>query len=865
MRNPKLFTKLHFTAKLPTDKGASELNEGEIWRRSPLFTSATLACEALDGMVKIKHGDCLSVRLHGTATDFRMWVVGIATSDGEWHLEYCLLSPYNSLNVHIRSKLASAIHFSTAGADQHLVLSIDTKFLALSAIRQARHITVKFIDGSTFHPPDDQYVVQFLYNERNDVRNVHQRHYFPFESAGLAPSNPTRPYFLQEEQDEEPLKIFLDIFADNFGALDFVYHPLGGVYLTLGNMCLDDRKSLKNLLLYGFSPDKLGNVNFLEPLFKEALSTLQEPFMVRCADGRVHKVVVSCGLMTCDMPEGNDMLESKRQGANVPCRSCFIPKTSLNEVDFDIVTFARYEHTTNRVERDMRMATTKSDLNDLECAYGFKLNAPSIKKYFPLFCSGTMCPFDPYHSEVGVDNATVMTLISHLNGSGIQKLSEVIMSICKHLRFTKLQNLSHFKCYRFIDTIHLIMVIPYALQWLSSNHVKQGHDCSLLVRYTRLFAKACVKNFYVYAKYASPDTIDRKIREHRGYLRDLFGETQCNLPNFHAGLHHAAAARSYGSLLNVTVGQKEARHKGFRRWVRNTNFKDLDRSLMLKENVMSSFRFLADGGLTRDGKPIAGRMFSGVFQFPTLRGVLGSFLTQDTDAGRVSTSSYRRAARGLHRVPDAATENTTTPSCYKLSVSKVKFSQHKRRTITPMLRQRMYRLFRDNGQSIAITDNHLASVLKLVLDGYGNLEGGDYLSYEGSYFKIKDILSYKYCGHDAFILDCTALEPTGLKDLLTKSSVFLAKGEEEDVLLIVASTKWKHGVSAKNFSDPNEIPLAFIPFPDAVTVWTTVDTAAATSSSSTSGATLDASIPITNAANAPQYYWKHEWIHSYIW
>ena len=69
-----------------------------------------------------------------------------------------------------------------------------------------------------------------------------------------------------------------------------------------------------------------------------------------------------------------------------------------------------------------------------------------------------------------------------------------------------------------------------------------------------------------------------------------------------------------------------------------------------------------------------------------------------------------------------------------------------------------------------------------------------------------------------------ALEPTILKDLLTKSSVFLAKGEEENVLLILAYTKWRHGVSAaKNFSNPNEIPLAFIPFPDAV--WTTVDTA----------------------------------------
>src|ERR1043165_1462345 len=45
------------------------------------------------------------------------------------------------------------------------------------------------------------------------------------------------------------LKLFIDIYYDNFGTYRNVYHSLDGVYIQLGNMTFDMRKHLRNLFV----------------------------------------------------------------------------------------------------------------------------------------------------------------------------------------------------------------------------------------------------------------------------------------------------------------------------------------------------------------------------------------------------------------------------------------------------------------------------------------------------------------------------------------------------------------------------------------------------------------------------------------
>ena len=50
------------------------------------------------------------------------------------------------------------------------------------------------------------------------------------------------------------LKIFIDIYYDDFGTYWNVYHLLGGVYIQVGNMTFDMRQHLRNHFVLGFVP-----------------------------------------------------------------------------------------------------------------------------------------------------------------------------------------------------------------------------------------------------------------------------------------------------------------------------------------------------------------------------------------------------------------------------------------------------------------------------------------------------------------------------------------------------------------------------------------------------------------------------------
>src|SRR5947208_7171762 len=65
------------------------------------------------------------------------------------------------------------------------------------------------------------------------------------------------------------LKIFLDIYLDDFGTYRNVYHSLGGVYLQFGNMPLSLRKQLKNHFLIGFVPFGANFDDFIKPVLQD--------------------------------------------------------------------------------------------------------------------------------------------------------------------------------------------------------------------------------------------------------------------------------------------------------------------------------------------------------------------------------------------------------------------------------------------------------------------------------------------------------------------------------------------------------------------------------------------------------------------
>jgi hypothetical protein len=67
----------------------------------------------------------------------------------------------------------------------------------------------------------------------------------------------------------ETLKIFLDIYYDDFGAYRSVYHAVGGVYVVIGNLPLELRQKLRNIFLIGLIPPTVAFGEFFKPLADE--------------------------------------------------------------------------------------------------------------------------------------------------------------------------------------------------------------------------------------------------------------------------------------------------------------------------------------------------------------------------------------------------------------------------------------------------------------------------------------------------------------------------------------------------------------------------------------------------------------------
>jgi hypothetical protein len=124
-----------------------------------------------------------------------------------------------------------------------------------------RHIIVWLCDMPEPSEGYDFYVDEIMYrfDGRWQYRNIAERHRLPCEYITLK----------QPQQNLPFLKIFLDIYVDDFGTYRNTYHSLGGVYLQFGNMPLALRKQLKNHFLIGFVLFRASFDNFIKPVLED--------------------------------------------------------------------------------------------------------------------------------------------------------------------------------------------------------------------------------------------------------------------------------------------------------------------------------------------------------------------------------------------------------------------------------------------------------------------------------------------------------------------------------------------------------------------------------------------------------------------
>lgn len=158
-----------------------------------------------------------------------------------------------------------------------------------------KKVDITIVRGSTIIA-NGLFIKEILYknNSHWKLQDVTLDYMHPCEYSAL--NSPPLPY-----NNLQILKIFIDIYHDDFGTYRNVYHSLGGVYIQLGNMPFEMRKHLRNHFVLGFVPFGGCFEDFIRPFIKD-MKQLERGILMNVQEK-------DCWVMAgpADLPQSNDL------------------------------------------------------------------------------------------------------------------------------------------------------------------------------------------------------------------------------------------------------------------------------------------------------------------------------------------------------------------------------------------------------------------------------------------------------------------------------------------------------------------------------------------------------------------------------
>ncbi|RIB30524.1 hypothetical protein C2G38_2152485 [Gigaspora rosea] len=199
-------------------------------------------------------------------------------------------------------------------------------------------------------------------------------------------------WFLVEETDPLPnstmlvLKFFLDLYYDEFGTFRNMYHSLGGVYLQ---------------------------IDFIKP-FIEEVKKLEQGFIINL-NGIDHWVTGGLGIVTLDLPQGNNNSGTLRHNTYRGCQICKATKDQFTNLLFDIYYHDRYHQITDQEFQYINQQTSKNAQSRLCSQYGLRPLPGPLDLI--LHDRHLHVPQDAYHTIAGKAAKEVFSLtIQRSNG-----------------------------------------------------------------------------------------------------------------------------------------------------------------------------------------------------------------------------------------------------------------------------------------------------------------------------------------------------------------------------------------------------------------------------------------------------------------
>ncbi|GBC32371.2 hypothetical protein GLOIN_2v1790940 [Rhizophagus irregularis DAOM 181602=DAOM 197198] len=578
LNNPSLLKEMYFGAGVDS-KTKSEYWHGTLWAESPLFGQEQL-------MISGEIYQC---------GDFVYYY------DNERKLGRLRAILLNEENQQYRLRIQKVLDYSDLPGNFKGELRQNRSLSGEVWLQDEPFLTITTSQISEKVAADTLRITEILYKHHTHwrIRDATFSYQHPSEYISIRqPPSPTIPVY----------KLFLDIYYDDFGTFRNVYHSLGGVYVQFGNMPARQRKLLKNHFVLGFVPFS-GNFNeFMLPFISEMKEFEQGKLME--VNGQDAWVIAGLGVVTADLPQGNDMCGVLRHNANKGCRTCTASRESLTNFSQDVPATSRYHHITDDQFKEIfdEPATTRQ--RRLCTEFGLRTR-PSILDRL-LRKRHLQTPQDIYHATAGKIGRLLKLTCELFSQKGEDEFIKAWKNFEKPKKWSRLLNpISHNASFMMSDYLRLAMIMPFILNsFLESSSLKENESRSILrrIQESRInMAKNVIIACWVYvaktmrivfeSKFTldSYDELQKCLEEEMKILPKVFPEF-ANLPNLHINIHLLVHARTYGTLINTQVGIKEMVHRIFKAMVPRTNCKNVELDLLKQYTTLFAIRHLVDGG-----------------------------------------------------------------------------------------------------------------------------------------------------------------------------------------------------------------------------------------------------------------------------
>jgi len=220
------------------------------------------------------------------------------------------------------------------------------------------------------------------------------------------------------------------------------------------------RQKLKNHFLLGFIPFTATSDEVLQPLIDD-IQELEHGYKLKINNQHVW-VTGGLGVITSDLPEGNEQAGIKNHNAHYGCRNCMIHHNNLHDITFDISKHGRYHHKTTLQFAAMNDAQTRIERDFLATEYGIREKPPIFDKI--IRDHHIQCPHDAFHCMGGLAKEMLQKTFEILSTTGEDEFLKIWHNFEFPSTWAHQQNpITHLGSYFFSDYLRLSMIMPFLI------------------------------------------------------------------------------------------------------------------------------------------------------------------------------------------------------------------------------------------------------------------------------------------------------------------------------------------------------------------------------------------------------------------